>query len=200
MRAAISHLKKADPKLRQVIETVGPYRQQFGEPTFEYLARAIVYQQLNGTAAATIYGRFQTACGRPGVVPQRVLRVGEERLRAAGLSKQKLSYLLDLAERTKRRELVFEGLSELPDEAVIEALTQVKGIGEWTAHMFLLFALRRPDILPVGDYGIRAAMKKLYGLPELPKPDEMRRIGAPWRPWSSVASWYLWRSLDAKNP
>lgn len=196
MRAAIVHLKKSDPLLRGVIERVGPYRIKAGEPTFEYLARAIVYQQLNGTAAATIYGRLRETCGKAGVTPARLLRLEAEKLRAAGLSKQKLSYLLDLAERTRRGEIPFGRLHTFPDEAVIETLTRVKGIGEWTAHMFLLFALQRPDILPVGDYGIRAAMQRLYGLPDLPKPDEMRRIAAPWRPYASVASWYLWRSLE----
>jgi DNA-3-methyladenine glycosylase II len=117
-------------------------------------------------------------------------------MRVVGLSAQKTAYIRDLARHTRDRRVVFEELHQLGDEEVIERLTTVKGIGEWTAHMFLIFALRRQDILPTGDLGIRAAIRKAYGLAELPKPPEMQKIAERWRPYCTVASWYLWRSLE----
>jgi len=196
MKKALEHLKKSDPVLRDIIGRVGPYRQQFAEPDFTSLARSIVYQQLNGRAAATIFGRFAAGCGAAGVVPETVARMRMPKLRSFGLSAQKSSYIKDLASLTVKGEIDFAALPGLADEEVIATLTRVKGIGVWTVHMFLIFALRRPDVLPVGDYGIRAAIRKAYGLAELPKPPEVLRIAQPWRPYASVASWYLWRSLD----
>ncbi len=200
MKKAITHLRKADPVLDRLIAKVGPYRQDFAEPVFSSLARSIVYQQLNGRAAGTIYGRFEAACGPSGVTPESVLKLRAAKMRSVGLSAQKSEYLRDLARHTRDRAVVFEDLPHLPDDAVVEHLTRVKGIGVWTVHMFLIFALRRPDILPVGDYGIRAAMKNLYGLDELPKPAQMVEIARPWRPYASIAAWYLWRSHDALAP
>ncbi|MEP7363408.1 MAG: DNA-3-methyladenine glycosylase [Acidobacteriota bacterium] len=199
LRKAAAHLQQGDRRLAAVIERVGPCRMTFAEATFAELARCIVYQQLNGKAAASIHARFETACGRPGVTPRSILRLDVDGLRANGISGQKASYMLDLAAHTASKRLKFNRLAELPDEDVIAQLTQVKGVGVWTAHMFLMFSLRRPDILPVGDYGVRAAVQKLYGLPEMPKPAEMERIAVPWRPWCSVASWYLWRSLEPES-
>ena len=196
MKKAVDHLRKHDPVLRDIIASVGPYRQQFAEPNFTSLARSIIYQQLNGRAAATIFGRLETRCGEPGVVPEAIVRLRMPTLRACGLSIQKATYVKDLAGRVVRGEIDFAALTSLSDDEVIETLTRVKGVGVWTVHMFLIFALRRPDVLPVGDYGIRAAMQKAYQLEELPKPAEMNKIAAPWRPFASVASWYLWRSLD----
>src|ERR1700730_13405161 len=195
MRKAVNHLKKCDPVLCAIIERVGPCRMQYGVPEFCSLAEAIVYQQLNGKAAVTIFQRFAALAGEP-LSPEGILKLTNEQMRAVGLSKQKSAYLHDLAERTHRGELDFERLPELSDEAVIEHLTRVKGIGVWTAQMFLMFALRRADVLPVADLGIRSAMKKAYGLEELPKPDEMERIAASWKPYTSIACWYLWRSLE----
>jgi DNA-3-methyladenine glycosylase II len=194
-RKALIHLRAADPRLATVIQGVGAYRQEFSEPDFPALARCIVYQQLNGQAAATIHRRVQEACGGA-LSPESILRVRPARLRKAGLSMQKMQYVRDLARLTKSGALDFTALPLLDDEAVIAMLTQVKGIGVWTAHMFLMFALRRPDVLPTGDYGIRAAMRKLYEMEELPKPPEMESIAASWRPFRSVACWYLWRSLE----
>ncbi|MDX2149514.1 MAG: DNA-3-methyladenine glycosylase [Bryobacteraceae bacterium] len=198
MRRGVFHLKQADPTLRQIIEAVGPYRIQYREPDFETLVRSIVYQQLNGTAAGTIFGRLQAAACRDGrpLTPRAILRLAPERLRALGLSGQKAAYVRDLAERTASREVDFARLPALSDEGVIEHLTQVKGVGVWTAHMFLIFALRRPDVLPTGDLGVRAAIKKAWRLEALPTPAEMEALARPWRPWCSVASWYLWRSLE----
>jgi DNA-3-methyladenine glycosylase II len=196
MRRAVLHLKKSDPVLRGVIERVGPYRIEYRPPVFATLARAILFQQLAGAVAARIYERFEGLLDGAGVEPQAVARLPLRKLRWAGLSKQKSEYIRDLARKTVAGAVRFEGLEALPDEEVVETLTQVKGVGVWTAQMFLIFALRRPDVLPTGDYGIRAAMRNTYGLPELPKPPEMERIAAPWRPWSSVACWYLWRTLE----
>jgi len=197
LRKAASHLKRCDPRLAAVIGRVGPCRMRFAEPDFQELVRCIVYQQLNGKAAASIHARFVAACGKPGVTPSSVLRLDVDGLRAAGISNQKASYMLDLAAHTASKRVDFRRLPDLADSDVIAHLTQVKGVGVWTAHMFLMFSLRRPDILPVGDYGVRAAVQKLYALSELPKPPEMERIAAPWSPWRSVASWYLWRSLES---
>jgi DNA-3-methyladenine glycosylase II len=195
MRKAVAHLKKSDPKMEQVIRRVGPYRIEYRNPDFATMARSIIFQQLNGRAAASIYARFEAGCGGC-VGPEAILRLRPARLRSLGLSPQKTDYVRDLARRTLGGEIDFAGLSALEDDEIIRRLTAVKGVGVWTVHMFLIFALRRPDVLPVGDYGVRAAMKRLYGLADLPKPAEMERLAAVWRPWRSVASWYLWRSLE----
>jgi DNA-3-methyladenine glycosylase II len=198
MRKAVRHLRKSDPTLAAIIEQVGPFRMEYAEPTFHSLAESILYQQLNGKAAVTIFRRFTDLVGDP-VTPQGILNATDAELRAVGLSKQKTSYLRDLAEKTKAGLLEFERLGELSDEDVIRHLTQVKGVGVWTAHMFLMFTLRRPDILPTGDYGIQAAIRKHYRKRKLPKPKDMERIARPWSPYRSVACWYLWRSLDIET-
>jgi DNA-3-methyladenine glycosylase II len=184
----------ADPVLSKIIEQVGPFRMVYRDPDFSTVVRSIVYQQVSGKAAATIYARLEQAVRR--VTPKAILALSEEDLRACGLSGQKRSYIRDLAEKTHAGELKFPRLVRMSDEEVIQALTAVKGIGVWTAQMFLMFALQRPDVLPTGDLGIQNAMKRAYALDAAPKPDEMMRIAQPWRPYASVASWYLWRSLD----
>ena len=198
MRHAVRHLKNADPVLRAIIENVGPCRMQYDEPRFHGLAEAIVNQQLNGKAALTIFRRFAGLAGDP-VTPEGILRLSDEQLRAVGLSKQKSSYLRDLALRTHSGDLQLAHLPDLSDEEVIKHVTQVKGIGEWTAHMFLMFSLRRPNVLPTGDLGIRMAVRKHYNKRKLPKPAQMEKIARPWEPYRSVACWYLWRSLDVKT-
>jgi DNA-3-methyladenine glycosylase II len=195
MRKAVLHLKKSDPVLRALVERVGPCRIEHRDPTFDMLVRSIVYQQLSGKVAAVIFGRLLAAV-KGELTPRRVLRLPHERMRALGLSNQKATYIRDLAERTKSGEVDFAALPGMSDEQVIETLTRVKGIGVWTAQMFLIFALKRMDVLPVGDLGVRSAIKKEYGLAELPKPGDMEELARPWRPYCSVASWYLWRSLD----
>jgi DNA-3-methyladenine glycosylase II len=195
MRKAIIHLKKKDPTLRRIIEKVGPYRMEFLEPTFATLVRSIVYQQLSGRVARVIYQRLLDAA-RGEVTPAGILKLKPAKLRALGLSRQKSAYILDLASRTAAGSVVFETIGKLSDDEVIEHLTAVKGIGVWTAHMFLIFALRRTDVLPTGDLGVRTAIRKAYSLAELPKPAEVEQIAATWRPFCSVAAWYLWRSLD----
>ena len=198
MRKAINHLKKSDPILRAIIERVGPCRMEFGEPVFHSLAEAIVYQQLNGKAAVTIFNRFAALAGKP-VTAEGILKLTPENMRAVGLSKQKSSYLFDMAERASRGELDFTRLQDLTDEEVIKHLTQVKGVGVWTAHMFLMFTLKRPNVLPTGDFGVQMAIKKHYGKRKLPKPLQMEKIARPWEPYRSIACWYLWRSLDIKT-
>ena len=198
MRKAINHLKKCDPVLRAIIERVGPFRMEYGEPQFSSLAEAIVYQQLNGKAAETIFKRFAALAGDP-VTPEGILKLSDEQLRGVGLSKQKSAYLRDLAQKTAEGILDFSKLPELPDEEVIEHLTQVKGIGLWTAHMFLIFSLRRLNVLPTGDYGVQMALKRHYRKRKLPKPKDMEKIARAWEPYRSVACWYMWRSLDIKT-
>jgi DNA-3-methyladenine glycosylase II len=198
MRHAVTHLKKSDPVLRAIIERVGPFRMEFGEPEFHSLAEAIVYQQLNGKAAVTIFKRFAALAGEP-LKPEGILALSDTQLRSVGLSKQKSSYLKDMAERAARGELDFSRLPEMTDEEVIKHLTQVKGVGVWTAHMFLMFTLRRPNVLPTGDFGIQMAIKKHYKKRKMPKPEQMQKIAKLWEPYRSIACWYLWRSLDIKT-
>ena len=198
MRKAINHLKKSDPVLSAIIERVGACRMEFGPPEFPSLAEAIVYQQLNGKAAVTIFKRFATLAGDP-VTPEGILKLTDAELRSVGLSKQKSSYLKDMAQRASRGELDFSRLPEMSDDDVIKHLTQVKGVGVWTAHMFLMFTLRRPNVLPTGDYGIQLAIKKYYKKRKMPRPEQMEKIAKAWEPYRSVACWYLWRSLDVKT-
>jgi DNA-3-methyladenine glycosylase II len=197
-KSATSHLKKSDPVLAALIERIGPCRMQFGEPTFHVLAESILYQQLNGQAAATIFDRFTALAGDP-LTPEGILKLTDAQMRGVGLSRQKTAYLRDLSEKTKAGLLEFERMAQMSEEVVIRHLTQVKGVGIWTAHMFLMFTLRRPDILPVGDYGVQAAIKKHYKKRKWPKPAVMLKIAKPWAPYRSVACWYLWRSLDIKT-
>ena len=196
MKKALNHLKKADPVLGAIIERVGPYTIQYREPGFPTLVRSIVYQQLSGKAAATILGRVLAAAKADPLTPEAILKLRPAKMRTLGLSQQKVTYIRELARMTRDGEIVFEKLPELEDAEIIEHLTRVKGVGVWTVHMFLMFALQRPNVLPVGDLGVRMGMKKVYGFAELPKPAEMEKIAAAWHPWCSVASWYMWRSLE----
>ena len=195
MKEAIVHLREADPVMRAIIDQVGAYRIRFRDPDFETLVKSIVYQQLSGRVAGVIFGRVTNAAGGR-LTPEGILKLRPVRMRTLGLSGQKTAYIRDLARHARDGRVAFEELARLPDEAVIERLTEVKGIGVWTAHMFLIFALRRPNVLPTGDLGIRNAIRKAYGLLELPKPAEMETLSEPWRPYRTVASWYLWRSLE----
>ncbi len=195
MQDAIVHLKRSDPVLSAIIGRVGDYRIQFREPVFETLVRSIVYQQLSGKVASVIFGRISNAV-KGELTPENILKLRPSRMRTLGLSTQKTAYIRDLARQTRDGTVVFEELPELRDEEVIARLTQVKGIGVWTVQMFLMFALRRPDVLPTGDLGIRSAVRKAYNLPEMPLPKELEKLAEPWRPYCSVASWYLWRSLE----
>jgi DNA-3-methyladenine glycosylase II len=218
MRKAVNHLKKSDPVMRAIIERVGPCRMQFGTPEFHSLAEAIVYQQLHGRAAETIFKRLAALAGEP-LTPEGILKLTDKQMRGAGLSKQKSAYLKDLAAKTSSGLLDFPRLPQLPDVEVVEHLTQVKGIGVWTAQMFLMFTLKRENVLPTGDLGVRLAMYKHYlegqrartkkksGAAKkgrkrkikLPSPEQMEKIAKGWEPYRSVACWYLWKSMDTKT-
>lgn len=193
---AIIHLRR-DPILARVIADVGPCRfaARSEGSHFDHILRAIVYQQLSGRAAATIHGRvvalFEGAPSAAGL-----LTATDEQLRSAGLSRQKIGYLRDLAQRVATGDLPVDRLHELADDDVIAALTRVKGIGRWTAHMFLMFRLGRPDVLPDLDLGIRKAIQLAYRLRRMPNSDRVLAIGAGWAPHRTIASWYLWRSLE----
>jgi DNA-3-methyladenine glycosylase II len=165
---------------------------------FPALVRTITSQQISTKAAATIHGRLVALMPR-GVKPKALLALTDEQLRAAGLSRQKTAYLRDLAAKVESGELPVHSLHELTDEQVIEAIVQVKGLGRWSAEMFLMFRLHRPDVLPVDDLGIVNAIHRLYGLRKRPKPDRIRKIAEPWRPYRTVACWYLWRSLENED-
>ncbi len=195
MLEAIQHLRTSDPILSEIIDRVGHYRIEFRDPCFETLVKSIVYQQLSGRVASVIFGRLVKAAGGC-LTPASILKLRPSRMRSLGLSTQKTAYIRDLARQSRDGAVVFEKLPNLDDAAVIEHLTQVKGIGVWTAHMFLIFALRRQNILPTGDLGIRNAIKKAYGLEQLPAPAEIEQLAERWRPYCTVASWYLWRSLE----
>ena len=195
MRRAITHLKRADPILRSIIERVGPYRIQYAEPDFETLARSIVFQQLSGASARAIFARLKAATGADTrMTAAGVLSLAADELRGVGLSQQKSRYLRDLAEKAEAGIVDFTRLRSLSDAEVISHLTVVMGVGVWTAQMYLLFALRRPDVLAAGDLGIRTAIRKAYRLRRPPTPKRVEALGAAWRPYRSVACWYLWRS------
>ena len=196
--AAIAHLSAADPVMHALVAIVGPCRfAPRAEGThFEAVARAIVYQQLSGKAAGTIHGRFHAIYGHRAPTPGELLDTDDAALRAAGLSRQKIAYLRDLAARVTAGDVPLDAVGALDDEALVRALTRVKGVGRWTAQMFLMFRLGRPDVLPELDLGIQRAIELAYGLGRLATPAEVLAIGAPWAPYRTVASWYLWRSLE----
>ena len=192
---ALRHLSIADARLATIIKSVGKYDIKTRANPFQSLVEAIIYQQLAGKAADAIYKRFVAIYGRfP--KPDQLLATDSRKLRAAGLSTRKIEYLKDLSARVSDGRLMLNQLQKMPDEQVVEQLIEVKGIGRWTAEMFLIFCLGRPDVLPTGDLGLRKAMQKAYGLGELPSPAAMQNIAHCWKPYCSVATWYLWRSLE----
>ena len=185
-----------------LVERIGPLdhaARRRGRPDDAYasLIRTIVGQQLSTKAAQTIYARLVALFGDNPPTPAELIAAEDPDLRAAGLSRQKIGYLRDLAHRVHGGELELDILHDLPDEEVAARITAVKGLGQWSADMFLMFHLRRPDVLPVGDLGIRRAVEKAYGLPALPDADDLRTLAGPWRPWRTLACLYLWESLDA---
>jgi len=191
------HLARRCPVLKQLIRTVGAYTlQPDGSNRFGMLVRSIVAQQISSKAAMAIHGRLVQAVGNP-VTPKALLKAKDDVLRAAGLSAGKLLSLGDLAEKVHSREVPLDELHTWHDEAVIEHLIPVRGIGRWTAQMFLIFALGRLDVLPVDDLGLRAGTHRAYGLPELPRRKELEALAEPWRPYRTIATWYFWRSLGA---
>lgn len=218
---AIAHLRERDPVMRRIIDAIGEFQLRVDpEDPYRSLSRAIIYQQLSGKAAGTIYGRFvalfDEASGFDPALrrtdpswtpvdhmfphPRQVLERTDEELRAVGLSRQKIASLRSLSEHFASGELGSEAFDHWEDEEIIAHLTRVRGIGRWTAEMFLMFHLRRPDVLPVNDIGINRAIMRQYGLAAMPKPDDVRRVGEPWRPFATVACWYLWRTEDVQLP
>lgn len=200
--AAYRHLRRADPIMEPLIERYGPYRPRPSSDPYAALFRAILFQQLAGAAARAIMQRVLALYGEDGQTPSphEVLSTTDADFRGAGLSRQKTAYLRDLAERMARGDLDFKTIGNASDAEVIERLTAVKGVGEWTAQMFLISHLGRPDVLPVGDLGVRKGMQVAYQLPNEPTPTEAAEIGAAWAPYRSVGSWYMWRILDTKTP
>jgi DNA-3-methyladenine glycosylase II len=193
----VRYLSKVDPQLRILIRTIGKYSIKIRASAFQSLVESIIYQQLTGSAANVIYGRFIKYYNNVMPTPMEIISTSDIELKSkVGLSSKKVQYLKDLSTRVVEQKLDLDLLSTVSDEEVINQLIQVRGIGRWTAEMFLIFCLGRPDVLPVTDLGIRKAMQKIYSIPELPKPPEMLAIAQPWRPHRTVATWYLWKSLS----
>ena len=194
MTVVLKHLKK-DRKLAKVIDKIGKYNIPITKNPYESLVEAIITQQLSGKAADSISKKFRTIYGRfP--KPADVLNTSDTKLRKAGLSYMKISYIKDLSGKIESKQLRLASMKDLSDEEVIAELTLVKGIGRWTAEMFLIFSLGRQDVLPVGDLGLKKGIQRLYSMEDLPEKEQMEKIAQKWRPYRSVATWYLWRSLN----
>lgn len=196
---AVRCLSAADPTLARLMERAGPFIMQHRpmQRPFEALARNIIYQQLHGNAAAAIHARVLALFGKNKLHPADILDAPEDALRGAGLSGAKLAALKDLAAKTLDGTVpTLARLRRMPDDEIVERLTAVRGIGRWTVEMLLMFGLGRPDVLPVGDYAVRKGFMLAYGLPEMPKPRELEREGERWRPYRTVASWYMWRAVE----
>ncbi len=194
--AARRHLMRADPVMRGIVKAVGPLDIEARGKPYEALVRSILYQQLAGPAAAAIERRFLAMYGGRIPTPSQLALASDEKLRKAGISRQKASYFRSIGERFASGGLSDRKLLRSDDDAVIEAVTQIKGVGRWTADMLLMFCLGRPDVLPVGDLGIQNGMRLAYGLDGKLTPDAMMAIAEPWRPYRSAGSWYLWRRTD----
>jgi len=199
-KAGYSHIKKRDPKLRPILEARGVIAFKPGGEPFESLVESILSQQLAGSAASAIIKKVRALFPDGELEARRMHRMDPKKLRAAGVSPQKLTYLKDLSSRVVKGTLDLGALESMTDEEILEVLDEVKGIGPWTIHMFLIFTLGRPDVLPVGDYGIQASVQRVYGLAELPKKAEIERLAEGWHPYSTVASLYLWHARDAPEP
>jgi DNA-3-methyladenine glycosylase II len=196
---ALAHLHKVDPVLGKLIDRVGKFDWRRREDPYLALVRAILFQQLAGPAASAIMRRFFGYYGDEDIAPspKQILETTDEQLRSVGVSRQKAGYLRDLALHIVEGRLDLEAMPGLSEEEVTKQITAVKGLGEWSAHMFLMFHLGRPDVMPVGDLGVRNGMKIVYGLEEPPTPKDALKIGEPWAPYRSVGSWYMWRASEA---
>jgi DNA-3-methyladenine glycosylase II len=193
-KKAVKFLKK-DPKLAKIIKYVGSYEISLMKNPYESLVEAIITQQLSGKAAESISKRFRKLFVRfP--KPADVIKMPDSRLRSAGLSGMKVKYIKDLSEKIESKELKMRSLKNMTDEEVIMQLTQVKGVGRWTAEMFLIFSLGRLDVLPVGDLGLKKGIQRMYSMPDLPEKDEIEDLAEKWRPYRTVATWYIWKSLN----
>ena len=195
---AVRSLCRRDPALKPLVSEHGHPQLVRTRNAFESLGRAIVYQQLSGKAAGTIYRRFLALYGTGRFpTPARLSATAFDDLRSVGLSRQKASYLLDLAEKFASRTIVSRRFSRASEDELRETLKQVKGIGDWSVDMFLIFGLVRPDVLPTGDLGIKKGMVEHFGLRTLPSPERLEQLAEPWRPYRSLASWYMWRRLES---
>jgi DNA-3-methyladenine glycosylase II len=196
----VHYLCQTDFRLREVIRSVGKYSIKTTKDPFLSLIRSIISQQLSERVANVIYGRFLEYCNNVSPIPEQILLTPDNILKIkVGLSSKKIEYIKDLSTRVIDRRLNLALTLEMSDDEIVNQLIQVKGIGKWTAEMFMIFCLGRPDIFPVGDLGVRKAIQKLYTLPELPTPSTMLAISQPWKPYRSIATWYLWKSLSKFN-
>ena len=195
---ADEHLAQACPHMARLVREHGPCTLELRPEPFPMLVRSITAQQISAAAARSIMRRLEGAIKPAGVTPAAVADCGEETLRRAGYSARKASYLLGLAREVLDGSLDFDSLATWPDDEIVDRLTKLRGIGIWTAQMYLIFCLGRPDVLPYDDLGVRQALRNFHGLAELPRKSEAIELAAPWRPYASVASWYCWRSIDVK--
>tara|TARA_B100000686_G_C16763270_1_gene960122 strand:+ start:286 stop:921 length:636 start_codon:yes stop_codon:yes gene_type:complete len=194
----LEHFDRNDSKIATVIRSVGPFKLRYNRKYFQVLCKAIIAQQISTIAAEAVTNRFYNLFERRLPTPERVFALSQGQLQEAGLSRQKASYLKDLSKHFIDKFIKPHRLPYLSNEDIIQQLTAVHGIGRWTADMFLIFSLHRLDILPVGDLGFRAALKKIYKLKKLPTAKKIRQMAKPWNPWETIATWYCWRTLDAK--
>ncbi|CAN1757055.1 DNA-3-methyladenine glycosylase 1 [Linum perenne] len=197
--AALNHLRSSDPILATLIDSNTRPNFESSKPPFISLTRSIIFQQLATNAARSIYTRFLNLCGGEGKIqPDAVLALSASQLREIGVSGRKASYLHDLAEKFREGSLSDSAILEMEEEEMVERLTAVKGIGVWSVHMFMIFSMHKPDVLPVGDLGVRKGVQGLYGLKGLPEAGEMENVCEKWRPYRSVGAWYMWRLVEAK--
>jgi DNA-3-methyladenine glycosylase II len=193
------HFRSSDPVLAEVIRRVGPLTLKPNRDRFKMLVRSILSQQISVLAARAILSRLEEALAPAGIRPESLSRLTVDELRAVGISRPKAGYLLDLAQKCQDGTVRLERIGRLSDERVIDELVQVRGIGQWSAHMFLIFALGRPDVFPHDDLGIRSAIRRLYALEDLPARDVCMEIGNRWRPYATIGSWYCWRFLELER-
>ena len=193
---ALRHLRKSDPVLADVIRRVGPFQLESRRGRFQSLVRSILAQQISTAVARSMLRKLEARLAPNKLTPESLGRLSFDDLRGLGLSRQKASYLQDLTEKVVSKTVKLHRVHRLTDDEIIDELIQVKGIGRWTVQMFLIFCLGRPDVFAPDDFGLRSAIQRLYGLSELPKRAEAEEIAAPWRPHATIASWYLWRSLE----
>ena len=198
--AAAKHLRKKCPVMRRVVDQVGPCTMKVQRDRFGMLARSILYQQISGHAAKAILGRLLSRLPDGRLTAAGLATLSDEAFRESGVSGQKAGYLRSLAGLNLDGTVKLTGLAKWSDQEIIDELVRIKGVGVWTAQMFLMFSLGRPDVLPWDDLGVRMAVRKLYGLEEMPKRADCERIAAPWRPYASIGSWYCWRSLEIVDP
>ncbi len=200
LQQAVRHLRKVDPVMRQLIDHVGPCTLKCERDRFWMLVRSIISQQISTAAARTVRDRVvalvESDSGSKRVTPASLLALGLDQLRSAGCSQRKAEYMLDLAGKVESGETQLSTIGRLPDEEIIDSLIRVRGIGRWTAEMFLMFSLGRLDVFPVDDLGVRNGILKLYGVDKSTSHAEFRAIAAPWSPFASIGSWYCWRSLE----